>query len=42
VSPDYSYDVPSTLQDTVTLSKMGPMIAVGSAKAQGSKVKPAS
>jgi hypothetical protein len=26
--------------NTTTVSKMGPMIAVGSAKAQGSKAKP--
>jgi hypothetical protein len=40
--PDSSYDVPSTSWDTTTVSKIGPTIAVGSAKAQGSKVKPAS
>jgi hypothetical protein len=28
------------LRDTATVSKMGPMIIMGSAKAQGSKAKP--
>jgi hypothetical protein len=36
---DSSYDVPSTSQDTETASKMGPMLTVGAAKAQGSKAK---
>jgi hypothetical protein len=40
VSSDSSYDAPSTSRDTATVSKMGPTIAMGSAKAQGSKVKP--
>jgi hypothetical protein len=36
-----SSDVPYTLWDTTTLSKTAPTIIVGSAKAQGSKAKPA-
>jgi hypothetical protein len=31
---------PICIRNTSTISKMGPMIAMGSAKAQGSKVKP--
>jgi hypothetical protein len=34
------YDTPYISWDTSIVSKMGPMIAMGSAKAQGSKVKP--
>jgi hypothetical protein len=40
--PNSSYDAPSTLQDMATIYKMGPMIVVGSTKAQGSKAKPTS
>jgi hypothetical protein len=40
--PNSSYDAPSTLQDTATVYKTGPMIVVGSTKAQGSKAKPTS
>jgi hypothetical protein len=42
VSPDSPYHVPSTSQDTSTVSKTGPTIVVGYAKAHDSKVKPAS
>jgi hypothetical protein len=38
--PNSSYDVLSTSRDTTTISKTCPMIVVGFAKAQGSKVKP--
>jgi hypothetical protein len=41
-SPDSSYDAPSTSWDMATISKMGPTIGVGPAKAQGSKAKSAS
>jgi hypothetical protein len=40
-SSDSLYDTPFTSWDTTTISKMGPTITVGSAKAQGSKAKPA-
>jgi hypothetical protein len=40
--PNSSRDTTSTSWDMATVSKMGPMIAKGPTKAQGSKVKPAS
>jgi hypothetical protein len=40
--PNSSHDPFATSRDTVTVSKTGPMIVEGSAKAQGSKTKPAS
>jgi hypothetical protein len=40
--PNSSNDVPSTLWDMETVSKMGPTIAKGPANTQGSKAKLAS
>jgi hypothetical protein len=40
--PDSLYNTPSTSWDMATVSKMGPTIVMGSAKAQGLKAKPAS
>jgi hypothetical protein len=37
VSSDTLYDMLSISWDTATISKIGPTIVVGSAKAQGSK-----
>jgi hypothetical protein len=42
VSPYSSYDAPSTSWDMATISTTGPIIVVGSAKAQGLKAKTAS